>query len=283
MKSKQVIDELQYLAETRSGTFPQITFNSELSPMSVIIPDFVTQKRIVDILDTFEEKISNNEYINNNLEQQAQALFKSWFIDYEPFGGKCPLSWSRGKLKDILFLKRNSIKAGSNLKLPYLPIDIIPMNTLAVTEFKSNKEAKSSLVTFSKNDIIIGAMRVYFHRVVIAPCDGITRTTCFTLSPKKSEYLSFALLCCNQDSSIEYAQTTSKGSTMPYAIWGGGLGDMDIIIPSIEVANDFNKLISPMLKIIQESYFENKSLKELRDFLLPKLISGELDVSNIDI
>ena len=122
--------------------------------------------------------------------------------------------------------KRNAIKAGDNTVLPYLPIDVIPMNIFALSDVRPNSEAQSSLITFNKDDIIIGAMRVYFHRVIIAPFGGITRTTCFVLSPIDDKYLSYGLLCCDQDSSIEYAQTTSKGSTMPYAVWDGGLGDM---------------------------------------------------------
>lgn len=194
-----------------------------------------------------------------------------------------PIDWRTGQLKDILKLKRNSIKAGQNTELPYLPIDVIPMKTFAISEFKLNEEAKSSLVTFSKNDIIIGAMRVYFHRVVLAPCDGITRTTCFTLVPHNPEYLSYCLLCCDLDSSIEYAQTTSKGSTMPYAIWDGGLGDMEISIPSLKVVKEFNDVILPMLEKIQSSYYENTCLKELRDSLLSKLMSGDIDVSRVEI
>ena len=221
--------------------------------------------------------------LNNNLEQQAKALFKSWFVDFEPFGNVMPDDWEIGKLKDVLKSKRQSIKAGSNTILPYLPIDVIPMRTFSVTDFKPNEEAQSSLITFDKDDIIIGAMRVYFHRVVIAPCDGITRTTCFTLSPYRKDFLSFALLYCDQDSSIDYAQSTSKGSTMPYAIWEGGLGDMEIVIPPLKIAKEFNESVLPMLRQIQNSYFENRSLRELRDSLLPRLMSGELDVSDIDL
>ena len=212
-----------------------------------------------------------------------QALYKSWFIDFEPFEGIIPNNWKKGKLKDVLKLKRQSIKVGENTELPYLPIDIIPMNTLALTDIKPNEEAQSSLIRFDKDDIIIGAMRVYFHRVVIAPFDGITRTTCFTLSPFLPDYLCFGLLCCNQDSSIEYAQTTSKGSTMPYAVWDGGLGDMNILIPSPDIAQKFNEIVLPMVRQIQNSYFENSNMRMLRDNLLPRLMSGELDVSNIDL
>lgn len=221
--------------------------------------------------------------LNNNLQHQAKALFQDWFVDFAPFGGVMPSNWKNGKLKDVLRLKRNAIKAGEDPSLPYLPIDIIPMNTFAVTDFKPNSEAQSSLITFDRDDIVIGAMRVYFHRVICAPCKGITRTTCFTLAPFDTAYLSFALLCCDQNSSIDYAQTTSKGSTMPYAVWEGGLGDMDILIPTREIALKFNELVLPMLRIIQSSYFENHHLRTVRDILLTKLLSGEIDVSDICI
>lgn len=240
------------------------------------------QRRIGQFLWNIDQKIETNKAINNNLQHQAKALFQDWFVDFAPFGGVMPSDWKNGKLKDVLRLKRNAIKAGEDPSLPYLPIDIIPMNTFAVTDFKPNSEAQSSLITFDRDDIVIGAMRVYFHRVICAPCKGITRTTCFTLAPFDTAYLSFALLCCDQNSSIDYAQTTSKGSTMPYAVWEGGLGDMDILIPTREIALKFNELVLPMLRIIQSSYFENHHLRTVRDILLTKLLSGEIDVSEIE-
>ena len=240
------------------------------------------QRRIGQFLWYIDQKIETNKAINNNLQHQAKALFQDWFVDFAPFGGVMPSDWKNGKLKDVLRLKRNAIKAGEDPSLPYLPIDIIPMNKFAVTDFKPNSEAQSSLITFDRDDIVIGAMRVYFHRVICAPCKGITRTTCFTLAPFDTAYLSFALLCCDQNSSIDYAQTTSKGSTMPYAVWEGGLGDMDILIPTREIALKFNELVLPMLRIIQSSYFENHHLRTVRDNLLTKLLSGEIDVSEIE-
>ena len=273
-----------HLLKKESGTVFGSVNRNDINGLEVDIPeDEQIQRRIARYLEMIDDKIELNNAINNNLEQQARSLFKSWFVDYNPFGNTMPSNWKNGKLKDILKLKRKSIKAGINTVLPYLPIDVIPMRTFALTDFKPNAEAQSSLLTFEKDDIIIGAMRVYFHRVVLAPCDGITRTTCFTLAPYHKEYLSFALLCCDQDSSIDYAQSTSKGSTMPYAIWEGGLGDMEIAIPTLEIAQEFNEIVLPMLRQIQNSYFENNRLREIRDGLLPRLMSGELDVSDIDL
>ena len=267
---------------THGSVFDTITRNT-FDNIEVEIPSIKIQEKISSILNDYDKKIELNNAINNNLEKQARALFKSWFISYNPFQKTMPSNWRTGKLKDLLQLKRQSIKAGNNTELPYLPIDIIPMNSFALTDFKPNEDAKSSLVKFDKDDIIIGAMRVYFHRIILAPCAGITRTTCFTLVPYQKEYLSFAFLYCDQDSSIDYAQRTSKGSTMPYAVWEGGLGEMEINIPPQQIAEEFNMLVLPMLRKIQYSYFENKYLKELRDSLLPRLISGEIDISNINI
>ena len=84
LKSQNVIDELQMLAESRSGTFPQITF-SELSNIKVLLPNIKTQNKIISILSSLDDKIEVNRRINEQLEELAQALFKSWFVDFEPF------------------------------------------------------------------------------------------------------------------------------------------------------------------------------------------------------
>lgn len=260
----------------------QITI-SDLEKVIIQLPPLEDQLRIESCLGVLDDKIRENEAINHNLQQQARAIYREWFVDFTPNGGIMPTDWKLGRLKDILRLKRNAIKVGDEPLLPYLPIDVIPMNTFALTEFRPNAEAQSSLITFDTDDIVIGAMRVYFHRVVLAPCKGITRTTCFVLTPYDSDYFSFGLLCCDQDSTIDYAQTTSKGSTMPYAVWDGGLGDMEIVIPPRAIAQKFNGIIKPMLRQIQASYFENLNLRNMRDSLLPKLMNGEIDVSEVEV
>ena len=254
-----------------------------LEDIDIKVPSLEEQRKIASRLALLDSKIALNSRINDNLQEQARALFKAWFVDYIPFGGSKPANWKAGKLKDILLLKRNAIKPGENTELNYLPIDAIPMNTFAVSEVRPNNEAQSSLITFNRDDIIIGAMRIYFHRVIIAPFDGITRTTCFTLCSRSKEYLAFNLLCCDQDSTIEYAQATSRGSTMPYAVWDGGLGEMMIEIPDKAIALEFNEIVLPIIRTIQSSFLENKRLQELRDGLLPRLITGELDVSGLEL
>ena len=242
------------------------------------LPPLPIQQKIAAILSSLDDKIELNNKINTNLEQQAGALFKNWFVDFEPFGGKMPEGWKVGKLSDVLRLKKNPIQPGEDTSLPYLPIDLIPIKSLAIREVRPNEEALSSLLRFEENDILIGAMRVYFHRVAIAPFDGITRTTCFVLEPFNPKYFAYAAITCNQDLAIDYAQKTSKGSTMPYAVWEGGLGDFEIPIPDEVTAEKFNNIVEPFLEQIKKSYFETKNLQELRESLLPKLMNGEIEV-----
>ena len=276
-------DFFAYSMATSKGT--KMPRGDKFSIMRYEVPNFdlKTQSRIVAVLSALDDKIELNNKINENLEQQAQAIFKSWFVDFEPFGGVMPQDWKVGKLSEILKLKKHSIQPNADESLPYLPIDLIPIKSLAIKEVRPNKEALSSLLRFDENDILIGAMRVYFHGVAIAPFNGITRTTCFILEPFNPKYLAYGLITCNQDLTIDYAQKTSKGSTMPYAVWEGGLGDFEIPIPDEKTTDKFNKIIKPLFEQIKKSFFENKYLQEIRDSLLPKLMNGEIDVSEVKI
>ena len=278
-----------FIANTAQGSANQASITLEdIRSFKFFSPSKKDQDKIVSILSSLDDKIANNRRICENLEAQAQALFKHWFIDFAPFKdgkfveselGMIPEGWRVGCLSDVLDLIKETTNQGERPELPYLPIDSIPMKSFLLNEVKDNSEAQSSLLLFKKNDILVGAMRVYFHRVIPAPFDGITRSTCFVLRPKCDDYFSFALCVTNSNDAIRYAQKTSKGSTMPYAVWNGGLGSYCILIPPKSILKDFNLLIKNNIGLIQNMYFENHCLTTLRDTLLPKLMSGEIDVT----
>ena len=276
-----------FLGALNGSVMVHIT-KSSMEKMIIRIPKKLEdQRRIASILSSLDRKIELNNKINADLEEMAQAIFKNWFVDFEPFKngkfvdselGMIPEGWKVGTLKDLLYLRKDSIKAANKGNLPYLPIDTIPMHCLVATDFKSNDEAKSSLQTFEQNDIVVGAMRVYFHRVILAPCKGITRTTCFVLSVKNENALAYSLMQCNQDEAISFAEKTSKGSTMPYAVWDGGYGEYKVVIPPSEVMKSLNDLLSNFFSKMNKNAIENSRLSLLRDTLLPRLMSGELEV-----
>ena len=245
-----------------------------LKNIPIFLPSLEDQRKIVSILKPIDDKILLNEQINKNLMKQLQTLFCQFFLSNLESS-----SWSETTLDKMLLLRNEKVKAGNLPEYPYLPIDLIPTKNLGLTEVRPNQEAKSSLQLFRKNDILIGAMRVYFHRVSIAPFDGITRNTCFVLQPVTPKYLYYLLMVCFQDETIDFASRTSKGSTMPYAVWEDGLGKMPIKIPPDNLLSEFNAIAKPIVETIEGSFSRNHVLTNLRDELLPKLLSGEIELS----
>ena len=93
-------------------------------------------------------------------------------------------------------------------------------------------------------------MRVYFHRVCLAPFEGLTRNTVFTLRPKNEKYTYYLINLVNKDEFIEYASNNSKGSTMPYAVWEGVLDKIKVIKPPLNYLNQFNSKIKTILSYL---------------------------------
>lgn len=261
----------EIVANTVGSTQPKLPIYG-IENFNIKLPSIDNQKRIIKLLNSISKKIKLNNEINNNLQELAKSIY------YEKFKDKS----NNGKLKDILDLYRKNVK-NKDLSLKYFPVDVLPMNYLITKKGKPNEEAQSSLVEFKKYDILVGAMRVYFHRVCLAAEDGITRTTTFVLRPKNNDYLYYSLITLDKDDFIKYANDGSKGSTMPYAVWDNNCNEYEIYIPSTTEAKEFNELVKPLFEIQIINEKNNRDLEQLRSILLPKLINGEIDVENIEI
>jgi type I restriction enzyme S subunit len=262
----------------------------------------------VETLNALDDKIELNRRMNETLEAMARALFKSWFVDFDPVRakaegrdpglpkpladlfpdsfedselGEIPKGWEVGKLGDVLCQRAERCQPSAETAArPYVPIDCISPKSLSLNESKPGEDAKSSLTRFYKKDLLFGAMRPYFHKVCIAPFDGTTRTTAFVLHPKHEADFAFATLLLHHPDTIDFATRHSTGSTIPYAVWTGSLDEMPIALPSPDVREAFNQTLQPVLDRLPEPYFENRTLSALRDALLPQLISGELRVED---
>lgn len=263
-------DMSQYVS---GAAIPRIILRS-FARLPIKLPTIDEQSKIVDILRSLDEKIEMNRRMNETLEQIVQGLFKHYFIA-NPEAEK----WKDGKLKNVVDNIKQPLKTGNQLAgRIYLPIDCLRMNSLSIIVPQHYSEARSSLISFETNDILVGAMRVYFHRVNIAPAQGVTRTTTFVLRPKEERLQAFATILINQETSIGYANTHSKGTTMPYAIWENGLGEMRIKVPPVDLLEKFQAEAGPMLEVIRDSYKQNQVLITLRDTLLPRLIAGKIKI-----
>lgn len=288
----------EYIIGAAQGSANQASITQkDIKNFNVELPDLEEQKAVAYILSTLDDKIEVNNQINKTLENMAQAIFKQWFVDFEfpnedgePYKssggemveselGMIPKGWEVKELGEIIDIIKQGTKPGEHLKdRKYNPIDTLPMKSIAINDFKPYEEAKSSLIIFEKYDILIGAMRVYFHRVNLAPYKGITRTTTFVLRSKRIQDVPYNLFLLNMDETIDYAERTSKGSTMPYAVWDNGMSNMLTAYSNKELRNNFFEIIQPMLETIMKRSAENEVLIKLRDSLLPKLMSGEIRV-----
>ena len=289
LKSNYVIAELQHLAETRSGTFPQITFSSELAPMKVFLPDKDTQKRIVSILSSIEQKIDKNNEINNNLEQQAQAIFKSWFIDFEPFDGNMLDNWHDGIVAD---LAQEIIcgKTPSTKKAEYYggdtPFITIPdmhgcVYNVKTERYLSQRGVKSQpKKTLPPNSVCVSCIGTA-GLITLVSEKSQTNQQINSIIPKEgiSPYYIYLLM---QTKSEIINKLGQSGSTI-VNLNKTQFGKIKIIIPSLNIMQKFNDICSPLFEKILLNQKENIRLAVLRDGLLPKLMSGELDISNIDI
>jgi len=263
--------------------------------IEVVLPDRSIQDKVVEVLLNIDKKIKTNETLSSKLESIVRLFYNYWFVQfdfpdkngrpYKSSGGKLvwnnelkqkiPEDWETERLGDLVEFKTDKVEPGNTKGLPYTPMDMLPIKKMTFSNFRSDEEANSSLLSYQKNDILFGAMRPYFHRVCLAPFNGITRTTTFVLRAS-SDILGYAFETVDMDRTIAYATAHSVGTQQPYAIWENGLADMLIAKPPIALKNDFSKRISVFIEMQYKLSIENNKLSSLRDFLLPLLINGQV-------
>lgn len=225
-----------------------------------------TQNKIVSILQCIDDKIELNNAINNNLEQQAQALFKSWFEDFDLTNGTCPKNWCYQELSsfaDISSGKRPPIKSAICNKETHIPI----VGAASVMGFTCEA---------NHTDKILVTGRVGTHGIVQrfnTPCWTSDNTLVIT-----SPYYEFTNQVLRK---IDYT-SLNRGSTQPL-ITQGDMKKVSVLVPDNDTLIKFEKLAGVLMAQCEANSNENTKLALLRDTLLPKLMSGELDVSDIDL
>ena len=258
-----------------SGTTFKEVSGSTMRNVPVKVPPLPTQKKIAAILSSLDDKIELNNKINTNLEQQAQALFKNRFVDFEPFGGKMPEGWKVGKLSDIA--KYSSEKIEINKLTPetyYSTENMLPS--------KGGIETATSLPSISQTtrclpgETIISNIRPYFKKIFycteeVAGCS--TDVLCF--KPKNKDYSEYLYQVLYSDIFFDYMVLGSKGTKMPRGD-KQQIMNYTITIPDELYLHKYKTFAKPILSQIDTNRKENKRLSEIRDTLLPKLMNGEI-------
>jgi len=293
------------------GTGKLPTDQLENLPIPKVDDDIATG--VAKILGDLDDKIDLLREMNRTLEDIARAVFHAWFVDFEPIRAKAagansfrgmpqdlfdslpaefedsvlgaiPEGWKVEALGHLVQLRNDRIKAGHETEaLPYVPIDSIDARSIFLMQEKHGSEAQSSLVRIYPNDILFGAMRPYFHKVCISPFEATTRTTVFVVMPRVVADLYFSLMILSEDKTVEFATTSSIGSTIPYAKWEGVLERMQIVLPPAPLRKAFGEFVAPLIERGMRAKAEVEALASIRDTLLPKLISGELPAPGLEV
>ena len=267
---------------------------STFSDIASSFPPLATQKKIATVLGAIDDKIETNRKICANLEAQAQALFESWFVDFEPFGGKMPKDWKMGKLGDLVSRMGTGLNPRDNFKLGfgnnyYVTIKNMGGNRVFLDEKcdKVDDEAIRRINERSdlrKGDVLFSGIGTIGRTYLIdeTPKNWNTSESVFNMRPRAgipSVYLYLMLL---SDSVQEYVQLNALGSAQK----GIRMADLKVcpaIEPTAKVLESFCKCVEPIINTVQNHWHESDALASMRDALLPKLMSGEIDVEKVEV
>lgn len=287
LSSSHVLAELQHLAETRSGTFPQITFSSELAPMPITVPNFEIQEKIVGMLDSIEGKMKNNEDINKNLIQQTQALYSAWFEQFLPFDGSMPSDWRIGTIGDIATIKTNSFNPQKNPGVMLEHYSIPAYDEQHFPVFEPSDNVKSNKYILTDNSVLASKLNPDTKRIWRPMCltdHAVCSTEFIVFEANNSAHKDFLFsiidsqsfsdwMCAHTTGSTNSRQRTTPSTTLEFKV----------PIASYDVIDEFCASVTPMYDLVSQNLQENQRLASLRDSLLPKLMTGEIDVSDVDL
>ena len=295
------------------GTFINVgaIFNSlkcaDIPNFKMPLPPLAEQKAIASVLGALDDKIELNRRMNATLEAMARALYQSWFVDFDPVRAKLdgrlpggldaataalfpdhlevtalghiPKGWTAGKLGDIGTNSRRGVQPGDIApNTPYIALEHMPRRCIALGDWDDSAEVASGKSAFKKGDILFGKLRPYFHKVGVAPFDGVCSTDILVLAPKSPEWFGFLLGHVSSDELIQFTDLASTGTKMPRTNWGD-INSFKVALPPKPIAAVFTRSIQPMLDRIHVNLHQSRTLATLRDSLLPKLLSGELSVA----
>ena len=274
-------------------TFLEVT-KATLLNFEIPLPPLSTQHKIVAILKPYDDLIANNTRRIQILEEMARIIYRQWFVEFQFPGheqvkmveselGMIPKGWEIGEFGDLAESVRRNIKPSDiNQETPYFGLEHLPRRSIALSNWDSVDSINSTKLAFKKGEILFGKIRPYLHKVGVAPLDGICSSDTIVINPKRDEYFAITLSYVSSEHFVKYATVTSQGTTMPRANWEV-LAKYPIVLPPLEISQQFNNLVQDKVDMIHNLVFCNQNLRKTRDLLLPKLISGELDVSTLDI
>lgn len=268
-----------------------------LSKFEIDVPNIDTQNRIVSILSSLDDKIELNRRINENLEQQAQALFKSWFVDFEPFKdgkfvdselGKIPEGWKVLRADEIFNInigktppRKESIwfSKSENSNIKWISISDMgncgPFINDSSEYLTPDAVNKFNIIIVPKNTVLL-SFKLTLGRVAIAKDNLTTNEAIARFCLPNHRFREFTYLTLKNYDYFKLGNTSSIATAVNSKIIKG----MKILFPLNEIIEDFSNIVKPIFDLIESYSDEIDRLSKLRDTLLPRLMSGELEIKD---
>ena len=250
----------------------------------VVLPPLRTQQAIASILGALDDKIELNRKMSRTLDEMAQAIFKSWFLGagIDGVAGVPRQGATSSRLDDVVSHVRESVQPSEvDPSTPYVGLEHFDGGSTFLSRWASAEDASSGKSRFCAGDILFGKLRPYFHKVALAPFDGICSTDVMVLRPRSESMTNLALGYVNGDAFIARATAQSEGTRMPRTKWRD-VAAYEIVLPPHELIQSFNSIADPIRQRQAVCVRESAVLAEMRDSLLPRLLSGELRIPDAE-
>lgn len=262
-----LFNDYQRLSSLANGGAQQNLNTQRIKEFDIPYPAIEKQIEIADILSSLDDKIELNNRINDNLEQQAQAIFKSWFIDYEPFNGKIPSTWKEYRLADffpVVTGKKNANVSSDSGQYPFFSC--------------SQNIAWTDNYSFEGNAILVAGNGDFNVKWYNGKFEAYQRT--YVLIPYNPRYSSWLYYAVKYN--LAKITSAARGSVIRF-ITKGNLENFSFLAPreldKYEIIDTFSTINHAIEQRVQENY----RLQVFRDNLLPRLMTGEIDVSSVKI
>lgn len=265
----------------------------EMPSWPILLPQIEDQRAILGVLDAMDDLIENNRRRVAVLEGMARAIYREWFVKFRYPGhedvplvdsalGLIPEGWSAGILDDIVTVSKASVDPATlDPETSAVGLEHIPRQQITLDDWGKAGSQGSRKAVFEKGDVLFGKIRPYFHKVSVAPVDGICSTDAIVIRPHAAHW-GQAVFAASSAEFVTHATQTSNGTKMPRADWKV-LGKWPLTIPPTQIAESFSELARHQLALAETLMFENRRLVAMRDLLLPKLVTGQIDVSGLDL
>jgi type I restriction enzyme S subunit len=241
------------------------------------VPPLPVQRRIAGILSAYDELLENNRRRIRLLEAMTRALYREWFV--RPCqAGKLPKGYEAKMLGDLAEEVRRTVQPNEiEPETPYFGLEHLPRRSIALTEWGTANEVQSTKHAFKKGEILFGKIRPYFHKVGVAPLDGVSSSDAIVIRPKSPEHFAVVLGCVSSDHFVAHATQTSQGTKMPRANWDV-LTKYPVALPPKPQLQQFSRCVEDIVAQLHNLIFKTRNLRRTRDLLLPRLLSGQVEL-----